>query len=136
MKATQVLSDLGQSLWLDNITRKMLKTGVLERYVEEMSVTGLTSNPAIFDHAIRNGDDYDEEIKRKLAEGKSGERLFFELALEDLRQAADLLRPVFDKTNRALLVRLQEEGARSFANSWADLMSMVGSKCALLKRAS
>jgi transaldolase len=99
MKATRVLSDLGQSLWLDNITRKMLKTGALKRYVDEMSVTGLTSNPTIFDHAIRNGDDYDDEIKRKLAEGKSGEELFFELALEDLRQAADLFRPVYDRTS-------------------------------------
>jgi len=99
MKTTQLLSDLGQSLWLDNVTRNMLKAGALKRYIHEMSVTGLTSNPTIFDHAIRNGDDYDDEIKRKLAAGKSGEKLFFELALEDLRQAADLFRPVHDRTN-------------------------------------
>jgi transaldolase len=99
MKATQKLRDLGQSLWLDNITRSLLRTGVLERYIDELSVTGLTSNPTIFDHAIRNGNDYDDAIKSKLADGKSGEKLFFELALEDLRQAADLFRPVYDRTS-------------------------------------
>jgi transaldolase len=98
MKATQTLHDLGQSLWLDNITRNLLKTGVLRRYVDELSVTGLTSNPTIFDHAIKNSSDYDDAIKSKLAEGKSGEKLFFELALEDLTQAADLFRPVHDRT--------------------------------------
>lgn len=99
MKATQVLSDLGQSLWLDNITRNLLRTGVLERYINEYSVTGLTSNPTIFDHAIRNGKEYDGTIKRKLAGGKSGEKLFFELALEDLTQAADLFRPAYERTS-------------------------------------
>jgi transaldolase len=98
MKATRILHDLGQSLWLDNITRNLLNTGVLRRYIDELSVTGLTSNPTIFDHAIKNSRDYDEAIKRKLAEGKSGEKLFFELALEDLRQAADLFRPIYDRT--------------------------------------
>jgi transaldolase len=98
MKATRILHDLGQSLWLDNITRKLLKTGVLRRYIEELSVTGLTSNPTIFDHAIKNSTDYDSAIKSKLAQGKSGEKLFFELALEDLREAADLFRPVYDQT--------------------------------------
>jgi transaldolase len=98
MKATQDLRDLGQSLWLDNITRNMLRTGVLERYIDEYSVTGLTSNPTIFDHAIRNGKEYDDAIKSKLAEGKSGEKLFFELAQEDLRESADLFRPVYDRT--------------------------------------
>src|ERR1700716_1858050 len=98
MKAAQNLHDLGQSLWLDNITRNLLKTGVLRRYVDELSVTGLTSNPTIFDHAIKNGEDYDDAIKSKLAEGKSGEKLFFELALEDLTQAADLFRPIHDRT--------------------------------------
>src|SRR6202035_4861069 len=92
MEATQVLHDLGQSLWLDNITRGLLMSGVLRRYVDELSVTGLTSNPTIFDHAIGNGNDYDDAIKTKLADGKSGEKLFFELALEDLTQAADLFR--------------------------------------------
>jgi transaldolase len=98
MKATQKLHDLGQSLWLDNITRNLLKTGVLRRYIDEFSVTGLTSNPTIFDHAIKNSGDYDDAIRSKLAEGKSGEKLFFELALEDLTQAADLFRPIFERT--------------------------------------
>jgi transaldolase len=98
MKAAQTLHDLGQSLWLDNITRNLLKTGVLRRYIDELSVTGLTSNPTIFDHAIKNSSDYDDAIKSKLAEGKSGEKLFFELALEDLTQAADLFRAVYDRT--------------------------------------
>jgi transaldolase len=98
MKAAQILHDLGQSLWLDNITRNLLKTGMLRRYIEELAVTGLTSNPTIFDHAIKNSTDYDDAIKSKLAEGKSGEKLFFELALEDLTQAADLFRPVYDRT--------------------------------------
>ena len=98
MKATRILHDLGQSLWLDNITRNLLRTGVLRRYIDEFSVTGLTSNPTIFDHAIKNSADYDDAIKSKLAEGKSGEKLFFELALEDLTQAADLFRPVHDRT--------------------------------------
>ena len=98
MKATQILHDLGQSLWLDNITRNLLNTGVLRRYIDELSVTGLTSNPTIFDHAIKNSRDYDDAIKRKLAEGKSGEKLFFELALDDLTQAADLFRPIYDRT--------------------------------------
>ncbi|HEX4827829.1 MAG TPA: transaldolase [Xanthobacteraceae bacterium] len=98
MKATRILHDLGQSLWLDNITRNLLRTGVLRRYIDEFSVTGLTSNPTIFDHAIKNSGDYDDAIKSKLAEGKSGEKLFFELALDDLTQAADLFRPVHDRT--------------------------------------
>jgi transaldolase len=98
MKATQILHDLGQSLWLDNITRNLLRTGLLRRYIDEWSVTGLTSNPTIFDHAIKNSSDYDDAIKSKRADGKSGEKLFFELALEDLTQAADLLRPVYDRT--------------------------------------
>src|ERR1700682_153028 len=98
MNATQKLHDLGQSLWLDNITRSLLQGGLLRRYIDELSVTGLTSNPTIFDHAIKNSGDYDDAIKSKLAEGKSGEKLFFELALEDLTQAADLFRPVYDRT--------------------------------------
>jgi len=97
MKATRNLHNLGQSLWLDNITRSLLKTGRLRRYIDEFSVTGLTSNPTIFDHAIKSGD-YDDAIKSKLREGKSGEKLFIELALEDLKQAADLFRPVYDRT--------------------------------------
>ena len=98
MKPTATLHGLGQSLWLDNITRNLLRTGVLRRYIDELSITGLTSNPTIFDHAIKNSNDYDDAIKSKLAEGKSGEKLFFELALEDLTKAADLFRPVYDRT--------------------------------------
>ena len=98
MNATQKLHDLGQSLWLDNITRGLLASGTLRRYIDELSVTGLTSNPTIFDLAIKAGSDYDAAIRRKLAEGKSGEALFFDLALEDLRQAADLFRPIHERT--------------------------------------
>ena len=89
---------MGQSLWLDNITRGLLTSGMLGRYIQEFSVTGLTSNPTIFDHAIKNSHDYDDAIRQKLKEGKSGEALFFELALEDLRQAADLFLPIHDQT--------------------------------------
>src|SRR5262244_3814525 len=99
MKPTRALHDLGQSLWLDNITRNLLRAGVLRHYIDELSVTGLTSNPTIFDHAIKNSSDYDSAIRSKLAEGKSGETLFFELAIEDLAQAADLFRPIWDRTN-------------------------------------
>src|SRR5450830_560261 len=98
MKATQQLHDLGQSLWLDNVTRALLTSGTLARYVSELSVTGLTSNPTIFDHAIKNGNFYDDAIRKKALAGKSGEALFFELALEDLIQAADLFRPIYDAT--------------------------------------
>jgi transaldolase len=94
MNATQQLHDLGQSLWLDNITRKLLTSGTLSRYIRELAVTGLTSNPTIFDHAIQSGDSYDDAIQTKATEGKSGEALFFELALEDLIQAADLFLPI------------------------------------------
>jgi transaldolase len=99
MKATQLLHNLGQSLWLDNITRDLVNSGTLERYIDELSVTGLTSNPTIFDHAIKNSSSYDAAIRKKLDEGKSGEKLFFELALEDLTRAADLFRPTFNRTN-------------------------------------
>ena len=99
MKATQLLHNLGQSLWLDNITRDLLNTGILKRYIDELSVTGLTSNPTIFDHAINHSTAYDAAIRKKLDEGKSGEELFFELALEDLTRAADLFRPIYDRTN-------------------------------------
>ena len=96
MKPTQQLSDLGQSLWLDNITRDLLDNGTLRRYIEEFSITGLTSNPTIFDGAIGGGTAYDAGIREKAHAGKYGETLFTELALEDLRRAADLFRPVFD----------------------------------------
>jgi len=99
MKATRLLHNLGQSLWLDNITRDLLDSGTLEGYIEELSVTGLTSNPTIFDHAIKSSKAYDGAIRNKLDEGKSGEELFFELALEDLTRAADLFRPIYERTN-------------------------------------
>jgi transaldolase len=99
MKATALLHDLGQSLWLDNITRDLLTSGTLERYIDELSVTGLTSNPTIFDHAIKNSTAYDGAIGKKLEEGRSGEDLFFELALEDLTHAAGLFGPIHDRTD-------------------------------------
>ena len=99
MKATQLLHDAGQSLWLDNITRALLASGGLRRYLDELSITGLTSNPTIFDHAIKNSHDYDAAIREKTAAGTSGEGLFFELALEDLTRAADLFRPIHQATN-------------------------------------
>jgi len=99
MKATETLHDLGQSLWLDNITRDLLNDGTLERYINELSVTGLTSNPTIFDQAIKNSAAYDMAILDGLEKGKSGEELFFDLALDDLMRAADLFRPVYDRTN-------------------------------------
>ena len=99
MKATQLLHDLGQSLWLDNITRDLLTSGTLKRYIDDLSVTGLTSNPTIFDHAIKNSPAYDAAIRKKRKEGTSEEELFFELALEDITQAADLFRPIHDRTN-------------------------------------
>src|SRR2546422_7634328 len=99
MKATQLLHDLGQSLWLDNITRDLLDSGTLKRYIDELSVTGLTSNPTIFDHAIKNSAAYDAAIGTKLRTGTSAETLFFELALEDLGRAADLFRPIHNHTD-------------------------------------
>jgi transaldolase len=95
MKPTEKLHDLGQSLWLDNITRDLLTTGTLQHYIDELSVTGLTSNPTIFDHAIKNSTAYDAAIRKKLQYLKSSEDLFFELALEDLTEAADLFRPIW-----------------------------------------
>ena len=96
MKATQRLRELGQSLWLDNITRALLTSGTLSRYIAELSVTGLTSNPTIFEHAIGNGSFYDEAIRELARAGGSDEQLFFALALQDLTRAADLLRPVHE----------------------------------------
>jgi transaldolase len=99
MKATGKLHDLGQSLWLDNITRDLLTTGTLQHYIDDLSVTGLTSNPTIFDHAIKNSTAYDAAIRMKREQLKSSEDLFFELALEDLTEAADQFRPIWEKTN-------------------------------------
>jgi transaldolase len=99
VKATGQLHQLGQSLWLDNITRDLLDSGTLARYIDELSVTGLTSNPTIFDHAIKNSSAYDAAIGQRARQGKAGEALFFDLALEDLTRAADLFRPIHDQTN-------------------------------------
>ncbi len=99
MKATQMLHDLGQSIWLDHITRDMLSSGTLNCYIKELSVTGLTSNPTIFNNAVKISSSYDDSIHKKVREGKSGEKLFFEIALEDITQAADAFRPIFDRTN-------------------------------------
>src|ERR1041385_7990867 len=93
MNRTRLLRDIGQSLWLDNITRELLDNGGLRKYIDEFSITGLTSNPTIFDEAIGGGNAYDDGIRAKTKAGNSGEALFIELALEDLRRAADLLRP-------------------------------------------
>jgi transaldolase len=99
MKGTKKLQALGQSLWLDNITRDLLDKGTVQKYVDELSVTGLTSNPTIFDQAIKSGAIYDKAIREKLAKGLSGEKLFFEIALEDLRRAADIFRSIWDRTD-------------------------------------
>ena len=99
MKATQKLHDIGQSLWLDNITRDLLVSGTLERYIQELSVTGLTSNPTIFEQALRSSKAYDASIRTKLEAGRTPEELFFDLALEDLCRAADLFRPTFERTS-------------------------------------
>jgi transaldolase len=99
MKSTLLLHDAGQSIWLDNISRDLLDKGTLQQYIDELSVTGLTSNPTIFDHSIKNGASYDSAIADKLRKGKAGEELFFELAMEDLTRAADLFRPIHERTN-------------------------------------
>src|SRR5256712_3147399 len=99
MNPTEPPHDRGQSLWLDNITRDLLESGTLQRYIDGLSVTGLTSNPTIFDHAIKNSSAYDAAIRKKVKEGKSGEPLFFDLAMEDLTRAGDLFRPIWERTN-------------------------------------
>lgn len=98
MKPTQILHKSGQSIWLDNISRGILNDGTLKSYIDEFSVTGLTSNPTIFDKAIKNTDLYDSDIREKLGEGKTGEELFFDLAIDDLTRAADLFRPIYDSS--------------------------------------
>jgi transaldolase len=100
MKPTRTFHDLGQSLWLDNITRALLNSGTLQRYIDELSVTGLTSNPTILDQAIKNSADYDADIARKAHSTKSRESLFFDLALADLARAAELFRPTYQRTDR------------------------------------
>ena len=99
MKATALLRDFGQSLWLDNITRDLLNNGTLEHYINDLSITGLTSNPTIFDHAVKNSAAYDSAILDGSRRGKGGETVFFDLALKDITRAADLFRPVYDRTN-------------------------------------
>lgn len=99
MKATTLLHNLGQSLWLDNITRDLLDSGTLKRYIDQLSVTGLTSNPTIFEQAIKNSTAYDVDIRNKFKDSKSEEQIFFELALDDLTRAADLFRPIYEQTN-------------------------------------
>jgi transaldolase len=99
MNPTNKLHDLGQSLWLDNITRNLVNSGTLQHYIDEFSVTGLTSNPTIFDHAIRNSADYDGDISRKASRVKSTEDLFFELAPADLSRAAELFQPIHRRTD-------------------------------------
>jgi transaldolase len=99
MRATKLLHDLGQSIWLDNITRDLLDSGALKSYIDELSVTGLTSNPTIFDHAIKNSTAYDSAIHEDLKKGKSGEALFFDLAIDDLARAADMFRPIHERTD-------------------------------------
>ena len=99
MKATGLLHNLGQSIWLDSISRQLLDTGTLARYIAECSLTGLTSNPTIFDHAIKNSTAYDDAIRDRSAKGRSGEELFFDLAIDDLSRAAKLLRPIYDRTD-------------------------------------
>jgi transaldolase len=99
MKATQLFHDLGQSIWLDNLTRDLVRSGTLQRYINEFSVSGLTSNPTIFDHAIKNSAAYDASIRDGLARGRTGEALFFDLALADITEAADLFRPIHNRTS-------------------------------------
>ncbi|MBP1599841.1 MAG: tal 1 [Acidobacteria bacterium] len=98
-KITELLHQIGQSLWLDNITRGLLDSKTLQKYIDELSVTGLTSNPTIFNNAIKNSNFYDTAIAQKVKQGKSGEALFFELAIEDLTRAADLFKPIYERTN-------------------------------------
>jgi transaldolase len=98
MKATEALHNLGQSIWLDNITRELLDTGRLKRYIDDLSVSGLTSNPTIFDHAIPHSATYDSDIRRLLGAGLSSEELFFNLAIEDLTRAAHLFAPIHERT--------------------------------------
>src|SRR5436189_6487169 len=100
IKATRLLHDGGQSLWLDNITRELLDTGTLGRYIDELSLTGLTSNPTIFHKAIKGSPAYDGAIRSGLAKGRSREDVFFDLAIEDLTRAADLFRPIWERTDR------------------------------------
>jgi transaldolase len=99
MRATRLLHNLGQSIWLDSITRELLDSGTLTRYIEDLSVTGITSNAMIFSHAIKSSPAYGAAIRKKFTWNKSAEEVFFELALEDVTRAADLFRPIYEQTN-------------------------------------
>ena len=152
-KITDLLHRIGQSLWLDNITRGLLDGGTLRKYIEELSVTGLTSNPTIFNQAIKNSNFYDTAIAQKVKEGKSGEALFFELAIEDLTRAADLFKPIHERSNGVdgwvslevspklaydtqstlKAAKLQKEGAESFVKSWDEMMNVVAKKAQTYK---
>ncbi len=123
MRATETLHDRGQSLWLDNITRDLLETGTLTRYIDELSVTGLTSNPTIFDHAIKNSSGYDAAIRKKVREGKSGAEVLARFA----RASIDV---------DALASQLQDEGSKSFVGSWHELMDVIAGTSADLAKAS
>jgi glucose-6-phosphate isomerase len=120
VKATQELHDLGQSLWLDNITRGLLTSGTLKHYIDEFSVTGLTSNPTIFDHAIKNSTAYDDAIRRKLQAGKTDESLFFDLAIEDITAAADLFNPIHSERSMTFRFVSNVDGA-DFTEATRDL---------------
>ncbi len=128
-----MLHDQGQSLWLDNITRELLRSGTLKRYIDDLSVTGLTSNPTIFDHAIKNSTSYDAAIRDRSSQGKTDEALFFELALEDLKQAADLFRPVYDRTN-GLDGRVSLEVSPLLAHDTASTLAQAKDLFALAAR--
>jgi len=118
VKPTRQLHVFRQRLWLDNITRNLPDSGTLKRCIDELSITGLTSNPTVFGHAITKSASYDAEIRRLVGQGLSGEKLFFELALQDLTRAADL----------------QTEGTQAFDDSWQDLLKSIQTKSHALKQ--
>lgn len=139
MNATAKLHEPGQSLWLDNIAREMLDTGTLQHYIADLSVTGLTSNPTIFEQAIATSPAYDAAIHAESGDAKSSEEISFDLALEDITRAADLFLPVYERTNGVdgwvsleIATHLQEEGARSFVEPWNDLLAVIESKSTAL----
>lgn len=127
MNATQALNRAGQSLWLDNITRELLDSGTLQRYIDDFAVTGLISNPTIFDQAIKDSRVYDADIARQAAAARPAEEIFFELALADLTRAGI--------DTAALATRLQDEGAAAFVRSWNELMAHIGTRGAAIGKA-
>jgi transaldolase len=140
MKATQLLHNMGQSIWLDNITRALLTSGTLRKYIDELSVTGLTSNPTIFDCAISKSTDYDSAIQKKLGEGKFREGLFFGALGAILPPDGGDCEAMLGKFAQAgldvdkLAATLQDEGAKSFVASWKELMECIESKSAAIKK--